>query len=131
MKTKSLLIVTALCEAPAGIGLIVLASQAADLVLGWGRSSPETAALARVAGAAITALALSCWLARNGEPLGQRGLVGGLLSYNVLIPVVFAAGFLNGTMTGILVLPGCLVHTALALWCVMCLRDAATTLPRA
>ena len=71
MNTKSLLIVTALIEAGTGIALLVAPSVIVELLLGAGLSSPQSLVVGRVAGAALIAIGVACWLARKGERIAQ------------------------------------------------------------
>jgi len=73
---KTLQTVTAVIEAGAGLALLGLPSTTASFLLGTPLDSPVAVSLARIGGAAILALAIICWLARNnGDSLTSRGLV--------------------------------------------------------
>ncbi len=125
MSTKWLLIVTALLEGGTGIALLVMPSNIVELLLGAGLSSPQALILGRVAGAALIALGVACWLSRNGERRGALfGLVAGLLIYNVAVPMLLIHAALAEAMHGIALWPASGVHLALAMWCFACLVTA-------
>jgi hypothetical protein len=62
---KSLFVVTAVIEAGAGLALMIWPSTAAMLLLGSSLDNPAGLTLGRVAGAALLALGVACWLARH------------------------------------------------------------------
>jgi hypothetical protein len=116
--TKSLLVVTAITELGAGIVLLIAPSPVVKLLFGAGLESPESVLIARLAGAALLAIGLSCWLSRN-QP---GGLVAGLLVYNAAAVVLFLDAWLIDKMRGIGIWPAVAVHGALAIWCAARLR---------
>ncbi len=122
MNTKLLLVVTAVLELTLGIALLIVPSGVAEILLGAGLGSLESVAVARVAGAAIVSIGLTCWLSRDGG--GPRnGLVIGLLTYNVSIPVLFVHAAVADGMHGSALWPASVMHTVLAICCVACLRS--------
>lgn len=122
MSTKALLIVTAVVEVGAGAALVGLPSLAAEILLGEGLSNPQSLVLARVAGAAVIALGVSCWCGRNGERRAQFGLVAAMLIYNVAVPIVLVHAWMAFALAGLAFWPAILLHTTLGAWCVACLR---------
>ena len=73
---KSLLTITAIVEAATGLGLVVLPSVVVQLLLGSPLHAPAAVMLGRVAGAALLALGVACWLARaDAQSRAARGLV--------------------------------------------------------
>jgi len=122
MNIQSLLIVTALVEVGAGIALLVTPSLTVELLLGAGLSSPQALVLGRVTGAALMALGVACWLARNGDRDGaQTGLVAGMLIYNVAVPIFLIYAAIASMMHGIALWPASVLHMVLAIWCIACL----------
>lgn len=122
MSTKWLLIVTALFEVATGIALFLVPSIAVELLLGVGLVSPQAFVLGRVTGAALAALGVACWLSRHAEQRqGRIGLIAGLLMYNVAVPGLLIHAATALSLFGIALWPGCVLHAALALWCVACL----------
>jgi hypothetical protein len=123
MNIKSLLIVTALVEVGAGIAFLGAPSLAVELLLGAGLSSPQALVLGRVTGAALIALGVTCWLARNGDRGGaQTGPVAGMLIYNVVVSSLLIYAAIASMMHGIALWPASALHTGLAIWCIACLR---------
>lgn len=120
--TKLLLVVTAVLELATGIAMLIAPSFVAELLLGAGLDSPESMVVARVAGAAIVSIGLTCWLSKDGG--GPRtGLVVGLLAYNVSIPVLFIHAAVAERMHGVALWPATVLHSVLAIWCIACLRS--------
>ena len=120
---NSLLIVTAVLEAATGLALLVLPSLLLKLLLGVDQAALEAIFIARVAGAALLAIGVTCYLARNDKQSpAQTGVITGALIYNVAIALLLVYGGIVLAMTGIALWPVVVLHTALALWCVACLR---------
>ena len=124
MSTRALLIVTALLEMGTGVALLIVPSLTAELLLGEGLSQAPAHVVARVAGAALTSVAVACWLARNAEHGVQSCLVAGILIYNVAVPVLLIHGWIALSLHGLGLWPATLLHTALAVWCIACLRPS-------
>jgi hypothetical protein len=121
MNIKSLLIVTALIEAATGIALLVAPSIIVELLLGEGLTSPQSLALGRITGAALVSIGVACWLARKAGAV-MSGLVVGMLIYNVAVPVLLIYAAIAVGMHGIALWPASILHAALAVWCLLCLR---------
>jgi hypothetical protein len=116
--TKSLLVVTAIAELGAGLVLLIAPSPTVKLLLGAGLESPESVLLGKIAGSALLAIGLSCWLGRNAP----GGLVAGLLLYNAALVILFLDAGMIDKMQGIGIWPAIGVHGALAIWCAARLR---------
>ena len=116
--TKSLLVVTAIAELGAGLVLLIAPSPTVTLLLGAGLDSPESVLLGKIAGSALLAIGLSCWLGRNAP----GGLVAGLLLYNAALVILFLDAGMIDKMQGIGIWPAVGVHGALAIWCAARLR---------
>jgi hypothetical protein len=119
---KNLFIVTALLEALTGLALMVSPALPGLLLVG---AALNTAGglMARVAGAALLALALACWLARDdGRSRAARGLVAAMLLYDAAAAAVLLYASLGLKLFAIGLWPAVVLHAALALWCVACLR---------
>jgi hypothetical protein len=122
MSTSLLLTVSALVEGAAGVALLVLPATVAELLLGEGLGSPQAFVVARVAGAALLTLSVPCWvLRREAAPRVRSGLIGGLLIYNVAVPVLLVHAALASALHGVALWPAAVGHTGLALWCAACL----------
>ena len=119
---KRFLILTAIIEAATGLALIALPAIVVRLLLGaeiFGASIP----LSRVAGAALLALGVACWLARDDtQSRVARGLVVAMLIYNIAATAVLAFAGTGLGLHGIVLWPAVVLHAAMAIWCIVCLR---------
>jgi hypothetical protein len=61
---KALLVITAIVEVGAGVALLVAPSTLARLLLGGPLDAPAAVTVARIAGAALVALAIACCASR-------------------------------------------------------------------
>jgi quinol-cytochrome oxidoreductase complex cytochrome b subunit len=121
---KILLVVTAVIEAATGLALLGLPSLVVSLLLGASFDSPSALVVARVAGAALLSLGVACWLARNDEKSRATvGVVTAMLLYNIAAVSVLTYAGLGVRLSGIGLWPAVLLHTALAAWCIACLRS--------
>jgi hypothetical protein len=119
MHRSALLIVTAVVEVGAGLGLLLLPAVLFDLLIGVERPAPEALFVGRVAGAALLALGVASWLGRSAP--APRGLIAGLLVYNATVAglLVYARAGLD--MAGLALWPVVVLHAAMAAWCLACL----------
>ena len=119
---KNVLTMTAVIEVGAGLLLLALPSLAATLLFGSSHDTPSGLTVIRVAGAALLAIGVACWLARyDGQSHAARGLVGAMVLYNaaILTLSVHAATGLGVSSVGLW--PSALIHAAVAVWCVISL----------
>lgn len=124
--TKTLLIATAGIEAGAGLVLLVSPSLAAWLLFDRELNSSAASTVGRVAGVALLALGLACWLARNDvKSDAARGLIAAMLLYNTAAVAILAHAGLYLGLLGIGLWPGVALHIAMAAWCVASLRGKA------
>jgi hypothetical protein len=125
MQRAYLLIVTSVVEVGAGLVLLAWPTAPLWLLLGVAQPAPETAWVARVAGAALLAIGVACWLGRKGpgHP-AQFGLLAGVLLYDLAAAVLLACAGLFAGLVGVALWPVVLLHAGLASWCVVCLRGA-------
>jgi len=125
---KSLLTVSAALETMAGLGLMVSPSAAAVL-FGASLDTAFGSVVARIAGAALLALAVSCWVARSDDrSRAARGVAGGMLAYNAAVAALLVDARFRTGLAGVALWPGVAIHTAMTVWCVVCLlRKASQT----
>jgi len=122
MLMKRLLRLTAIIEAPTGLALMVVPSVVVRLLLG-AEISGASIPLGRVAGVALLALGVACWLAQHDEQSrAASGLVAAMLLYNVAVAAVLAFAGIGLKLHGVVLWSAVIVHAAMAVWCVACLR---------
>jgi hypothetical protein len=120
---RALLSVTGACEAAIGLTLIVAPSLVASLLLGVPLDTSAGVTVARVAGSALLALGLACWLARDdAQSSATRGLIAAILLYNLAVIAILAHARFGLELSGIGFWPTVVIHAALAVWCVMSRR---------
>jgi hypothetical protein len=119
---KQLLSVTGAAETATGLVLAVASSLLVELLLG---AVPGTAAgitVSRVAGVAILALGVACWLARqDAAGRAARGLIAAMLLYNAAVAAILVLVWTNQGLSGVALWPVVLAHAVLAVWCVAAL----------
>ena len=121
---KKLLITTAVLESATGLGLVASPALLATLLLGGGLDTPAAMTVARVAGVALLAIGLACWLARSDcASRAARGLVTALLLYNLGAGALFAHAALTLQPDGMAVWGVVAIHTVMAAWCITCLKN--------
>ena len=114
---------TALLEVGIGLALLVSPALTASILIGAPFDTPADSVVGRGAGAALLALALACWLARNDEQVrAARGLIVSLLLYNVAAAVVLAYAGLGLQLIGVGLWPAAVLHVVMAGWCLIRLR---------
>ena len=115
-----LLKLTAIIEAATGLGLMAVPSMVVRLLLGSPLDTSATVALGRVAGAALLALGVACWLALDDtQSRAARGLVAAMLLYNVPAVAVLTFAGIGFGLHGV------------ALWPAMAWSATATACRRA
>jgi hypothetical protein len=127
---KILLAATAVIEAGTGVALLVAPSIVVKLLLGSPLDSASAIALGRVAGAALFALGIACWLA-SGDTRSRaaRGLVAAMTFYNVAAVAVFMFAGLGAKLAGVALWPAVILHTVMAVGCLSCLWQKALNEP--
>ena len=121
---RELLIVSALLEMATGLALLLSPPLVAAILLGASLDAPAAFVVGRMAGAALLSLGGACWLARNDGP-GRvlLGLVAAMLLYNCVAAGVLGHAGAGARLVGILLWPAVALHSALAAWCIACLRS--------
>ena len=119
---RALLAVTAVTEALTGLALLAYPPAVVRLLLGT-EVTGVGVVIGRVAGAALLAIGVACWPARNdaGSPARLR-LLSGVLIYDLAAAALLAHAGLFMKMAGIALWPAVVAHGVLAAWCVACLR---------
>src|SRR5512132_3379665 len=119
---NKLLSLSAIIEAATGLALIAVPAIVVRLLLG-AEISGASMPLGRVAGAALLALGVACWLARDDtRSRTARGLVVAMLMYNIAATAVLAFAGIGLGLHGVALWPAVVLHAAMAVWCVACLR---------
>lgn len=118
---KPLLTVTAVGEAVTGFLLLVYPPIVVRLLLG-AEIAGVGVVMSRVAGAALLAIGVACWVARSDPRRPTMpGLVTGVLVYDIAAAALLAHAGLFLDMAGIALWPAIVLHATLAFWCVVCL----------
>jgi hypothetical protein len=118
-----LLALSAIIEAATGLGLMAVPSVVVRLLLGSPLDTSAAGILGRVAGTALLALGVACWLARDDtQSRTARGLVVAMLMYNIVATAVLAFAGIGLGLHGVALWPAVVLHGAMAAWCVACLR---------
>jgi len=121
---KTLLIVTAVIEAATGVVLLLLPSTVVSILIGASLDTLGGLVVARIAGAALLSLGVACWLARSdGQSRAATGLVAGMLLYNLGAVGILASAGIGSGLAGVALWPAVVLHAAMAVWCIACLRS--------
>ena len=122
---KRFLILTAVIEAATGLALLAVPAIVVRLLLG-SEISGASIPLGRVAGAALLALGVACWLARGDtQSRATRGLVVAMLMYNLVATAVLAFAGIGLGLHGVVLWPAVVLHAAMGAWCGVCLRRSS------
>ena len=115
---KLLLSITAIVEAVAGLTLLLIPTVAASALLGVTVDTPVGLVTARIAGAALIALAVACWQARNGERGSPAtGVVQAMLFYNFVAAMVLVYAGIRLELRSAMLWPAIVLHLGLGIWC--------------
>ena len=116
---KLLLIIAAVIEAVAGLALLLIPTVAVSALLGAPLDTATGLAAARIAGAALVALAIACWQARNGERGSPAtGVVEAMSFYNFAAAMVLVYAGTRLDLRSALLWPAIVLHLGLGAWCV-------------
>ena len=117
---KLLLMISAVLEAITGLALLVLPSLTVSMLIGVPLDTPAGLVAGRIAGAALVALAVACWQARNGERGSPAtGVVEAMLFYNLAATAVLVYAGVRLELRSRLLWPAILVHFGLGMWCLL------------
>ena len=121
---KSLLVVSATIEVATGLALLAVPSALVAMLLGSVLDTPASLAMARIAGAALLSLGISCWFAsRYPKNRAASDVVVAMLLYNFAAVAILAYARLDMGLAGIGLWPAIILHAGLAVWCVVSLRQ--------
>jgi len=116
---KLLLILAAVIEAGAGLALLLIPTVAVSALLGAPLDTATGFVAARIAGAALVALAIACWQARNGERgSSATGVVEAMSFYNFVGAIVLVYAGTRLDLRSALLWPAIVLHLVLGAWCV-------------
>ncbi len=117
-KANRLFSYTAVFEMLTGLLFLALPSWTSELFFGLPLSEQTGITLGRIAGAAITALAVLCWQSRGAQsrPEGLR-LATSLFLYNILVAIILVYHIALAKLTVLLIL-ALIVHSVLGILCV-------------
>jgi ABC-type transport system involved in multi-copper enzyme maturation permease subunit len=121
---KNLLTVSAIIEFSVGLAFLSFPSFTVSLLLGSTPITPVVSVLARVLGLALLALGITCWLSRRyWQNHFTRVIAGGMLVFNTGSTLILAYAALGLAISGIGLWPAVLLHLAMAIWCIIKLKD--------
>ena len=127
MKITVLLKAVAVVELLTGIGLLLAPSLVANLLFGQPLASGVSLVVARVAGMALIAIGLVCWLESVTKRAGQpTALLLGLLAYNGGVPLLLLHSYIFNDLSGIGLWPAVGLHLAFSAWIAACIRFQST-----
>jgi hypothetical protein len=123
---KLLLKLTALTETGTGLGLVAVPAVVVRLLLG-GELVGAGIPLGRVAGMALLALGVACWLASfDTQSCAARGVVSALALYNLGVAVILGVAGVQSQTVGIALWPAVVLHVVMTVWCITCLLRKLT-----
>ena len=118
---KILLIVKSVVELLAGLALVAAPSMVVSLVIGP-LTEPVGVVFVRIAGVALIALGIACWLARNeSQNRTTIGLIWALLFYDVSFVLILLSAHLRIALDGIGLWLVVALHLGLGVWSTLCL----------
>jgi hypothetical protein len=102
--------------------LLLAPSVLVELLLGAAPGTPAGVTVSRVAGAALVALGVACWLAReDATGRAAKALIAAMLLYNVAVIAILVLAWTSLGLLGIALWPVVMAHVGLAAWGVACL----------
>jgi len=102
--------------------LLAVPSFVVRLLLG-AEISGASIPLGRVAGLALLALGVACWLASyDTQSCAARGVVSAMVLYNLGAVLVLGTTGIRSQPVGIALWPAVVLHAAMSVWCFASLR---------
>lgn len=127
---KPLLKLTALIEAGTGLGLIAVPTVVVRLLLG-GELLGAGVPLGRVAGVALLALGIACWLASSdAQSCAARGIVSAMALYNIGVALILTLFGIQSQSIGLALWPAVILHAIMTVWCIASLMRKPTASQR-
>jgi hypothetical protein len=124
---KLLLKLTALIEAATGLGLVAAPAVVVRLLLG-GELLGAGIPLGRVAGVALFALAIACWLASSDtQSCASRGIVSAMALYNLGVALILTLFGIQSQSVGLALWPAVILHAIMTVWCLTSLMRREET----
>jgi len=121
-------VATTLIEVGAALGLIAVPGLSLWVLLGLESPGSETLVVGRITGAALLALGLASWFAREDRgSRSQHGLLWGLLLYNSAACLMLAWAGAMLQMSGLALWPVVVLHVGMTAWCAVTLRARTST----
>jgi hypothetical protein len=112
---KALLLTTAVIEVGAGLALLGWPTVFAKMLYAAPIEGAVPLSIARIGGMGLLSLGIAAWLSSPGP---ARGLVGGLVLYNIGAAVIFGMTALGSAPIGVGLWPVVILHAIMAVWCV-------------
>ena len=126
---KHLIAFTAIIEIPTGLALLIVPAVVVKLLLG-AEISGASIPLGRIAGRALLALGVACWLVRgNTHDLAAKGLVTAMLLYNLGASLVLGMAGIQLQPAGIVLWLTVLLHAIMGIWCIRVIIVLAKKVP--
>ena len=117
---KHVLIIAAAIEAVTGLTLLLIPTVTISMLLGGPLDTPTGLVAARIAGAALVALAVACWRTRNGDRgSSATGVVEAMSFYNFAAVLVLVYASIRLELRSALLWPAIVLHLVLGTWCVL------------
>jgi|WetSurMetagenome_2_1015567.scaffolds.fasta_scaffold01796_8 uncharacterized RDD family membrane protein YckC len=123
---KSLLVVTAVMEAGAGVALLGFPATTVELLLSPSLDTLPSMTLFRVVGGLLLGVGIACWFASRDtlKPCARRMVIR-MTVYNTSGVVLLGVVGMSVARAGILLWPTVVIHAAMAVRCVVCLLNTS------
>lgn len=121
---KRLLLISAIIEVGAGVGLLMWPAVVTSLLLGVTLASAAIP-VARLCGTGLLALGLACWSARgDAQSPASKGMVAAMTAYNFGAVVILGTAPIQTHAVGLALWPAVALHGAMTFWCLASLGSA-------